>query len=85
MLVLLRFGGSLATKCLSMNNQLCMARLTLVDLNLGELNPLSFIISLSRCNRNCSTVQGPFGGISLSNKMEELNLKVFNFSILGVK
>ena len=31
--VLLGFGGSLATKCTSMNNQSCMVRIALTDLN----------------------------------------------------
>ena len=37
-LVLLGFGGSLTTECVSMNNQPCMVRPTLVDLNLDELH-----------------------------------------------
>ena len=36
-LVLLCFGGSLAIKCAFMNNQPRLVRLTLIDLNLDEL------------------------------------------------
>ena len=37
-LVLLGIGGSLAIKCVFMNNQLCMVRLTRIDLNLDRIH-----------------------------------------------
>ena len=33
---LLSFNGSVATKCISLNNQLCMTRPTIIDLNPDE-------------------------------------------------
>ena len=41
---------SLATKCMSLNNEPCMIRPTLIDLNPVELNYYSFMISLDECN-----------------------------------
>ena len=35
---LLGFSGSLATKCVSLNNEPCMIRPTLTDLNPVEIN-----------------------------------------------
>ena len=50
-IVLLSFSESLArsqTKCLSLNDEPCMVRPTLTDLNLVELKYYSFMISLSK-------------------------------------
>ena len=37
-IVLLSFSGSLATNCVSLNNQLCTTRPTFIDLNPVEYN-----------------------------------------------
>ena len=37
-IALLKFSGSLATKCVSLSNVPCMVRSTLIDLNHNELN-----------------------------------------------
>ena len=58
-LMLLGFGGSLATRYLSMNNQLSMHRLTLIDLNPDEFHYYPFIISLGKCNRSYNTAEAP--------------------------
>ena len=51
---LLSFGGSLATKCVSLNSiEPCITRLTLIDLNPVELNYYPFMISLDKCNGSC--------------------------------
>ena len=51
-IVLLRFSSSLAcdrTKCLSLNDEPCMVRPTLIDLNSVELKYYRFVISLGKC------------------------------------
>ena len=77
-LVLLVFGGSTATKCVSVNNQPFIVRPMLTDLNTDELHRSPFIISLDRCNGSFSTVQVPFGRICAPKKKKDVNLKVFN-------
>ena len=42
-IVLLSFSGYLATKCVSLNNQPCMTRPTVFDLNPVELTYCPFI------------------------------------------
>lgn len=39
---------------------------------------ISIIISMNRCNRSCNTVEDPFARICVPNKIEGMNLKVFN-------
>ena len=46
---LLSFSESLATKCASLNNKLCMTKPTLIDLNPVEFSYL-FMISIEKCS-----------------------------------
>ena len=45
-IALLSFSGFLATKCVSLNSELCVIRPTLIDLNPIKLNYYPVIISL---------------------------------------
>ena len=55
-IALLNFSGFLATKCLSLSNEQCIARTTLIDLNLIESNYYIFMICLDKCNESCNVV-----------------------------
>ena len=48
-IVLLRFIESLATKCVSLNDEPCMVIPTLIDLNPVELKYYPFMFSLNKC------------------------------------
>ena len=48
-IVLLRFSSSLATKYLFLNDETCMARPTLINLNPVELKYYLLMISLNKC------------------------------------
>lgn len=53
-IVLLRFSGSLDTKCISLDNEPCLVRPTLIDLNSNAHNQrlchYPFMVSLDRCD-----------------------------------
>ena len=53
-IVLLPFSGSLDTKCISLDNELCLVRPTLIDLNSNvhnqRLRHYPFMVSLDRCD-----------------------------------
>ena len=55
-ITLLSFGRCLATKCVSLSNETCMAGPTLLLLNPIELNYYPFMISLDRYSGNCKVV-----------------------------
>ena len=55
-IVLLSFDRSLATKCMSLSNESCMVRPTVIDLNPIELNYYPFMISLYKCNEICNAI-----------------------------
>ena len=80
----LRFSGPLATKCISLNNDPCLARPTFISLILNELHYYPFIVSLDKCNGSCNTLDDPSCRISVPNKTEYANLNVLNM-IKGIK
>ena len=53
-ITLLSFSDSLATRCVSLNNNSCLIRSTLVYLNPVELDYFPFIISLDKCTGSCN-------------------------------
>ena len=55
-MAILSFRGSLATTCVSFNNEHCKTRLTLIDLN-PPIEPkyYLFMISIDKCNGNCNS------------------------------
>ena len=65
--LLLSFDGSLATKCISLNN-----------LNSNKLNYPPFIDSFDRCNGSCNTLDDLSSIECVLNKTEDENLNVFN-------
>ena len=52
--VLLSFSVSLATKCLLLNDEPCMVRPTLINMNPVELKYYPFMISLNKCTGSCN-------------------------------
>ena len=50
---LLSFSGSLTTKYMFFNNEPCMIRPNLIDLDPVELNYYPFMICLDKCNGSC--------------------------------
>ena len=67
-LVLLSFNGSLATKCVSLNNNPCIARPVYINLNSLELNYYLFMISLVKCNEMCNVADDLSTKIYVSSK-----------------
>ena len=47
---LLSFSRSLTTKCVSLNNEPCMIRPFLIDLNPVELKYYPFVINIGKCS-----------------------------------
>ena len=69
-MVLLSFNESLGTKCVSLNKKSLMARPTLTDLNLVELNYYPFLITLDKYNGSCNAVDDLSMKIRVSGKKE---------------
>ena len=77
-LVLLRFSISLAIKPLSIIiKHPWSGQPTFIDLNPGKLHYYPFVTSMTRCNGSWFTNEDTFGSMCVSNRMEDINLKVF--------
>ena len=77
-IVLLSFSESLArgrTKCLSLNNEPCIVRPTVINLNPVDLKYYPFVISLDKC-RGSGNVLSPKTWVPKETK--DINLKEFN-------
>ena len=55
-IVFFSFSKSLATKFLFLNDEPCMTRPTLTDMNSVELKYYPFMISLNKCNGSCNVL-----------------------------
>ena len=73
-IVLFSFNESLATKYVSLNNEPCMARPTLTDLNLVDVNYYPFIINLDKCSGSCNAVDDLSTKICPPSKTKDVNL-----------
>ena len=68
---LLSFSGSLATKCMSLNNEQCKTRPTLIDLYPVGLKYYTFMITLDKSNGSCNTLSKISGRMCVPNKIED--------------
>ena len=85
LIALLSFSRSLAsianvfdcTKCISLNNQSCMNRPTLIDLNPNQHNQglfyHVFMVNLEKCNGSCNTLDDLSGKMSVLIKTKNVN------------
>ena len=55
-IVLLSFSSSLSTKCVSLNDEPCVLRPTLIDLSPVEIKYYPFMISSDKCNGSCNVL-----------------------------
>ena len=78
------FGESLVsnskgpTKCVSFHNHPCQATLTLVNINSDETLFYPFTVSVKKCGGSCNTIDDPYDRACVSNKVKNMNEKVFD-------
>ena len=61
-----------------MNNEPCMARYTLIDLNLVELDYYLFMVRVIKCNGSCNIADDLSTKIFVPSETKDLNGQVFN-------
>ena len=74
-IVFLSFSSSLATKCLFLNDEPCMVRPTLINMNPIELKYYPFMISLNKCTGSCNVLSPK---ICVPKETKDINVKAFN-------
>ena len=81
--MLLCSGGSLAVKYESVNNQSCIDKPALDNLNCNELYDCSLLAGINKCDVSCYTDEDPLFSICVPNKIGNARLKAFNM-ITGI-
>ena len=75
------------TKCIFLSNQKCVTQSNLNNLHPNEygqeLHYYSFAVKLGRCVGSCNTLNDSSNKVCVPNKIEDLNLSVFNM-ITGI-
>ena len=64
--------------CISMNNQECMIRPQIVNLNRDEPVFFPFSIKTSKCSGSCNNNNDPYAKLCVPNVVKNLNVKVFS-------
>ena len=75
------------TKCVSLSNQKFVIQLTLINLHPNEYSQefhcYPFVVKLDRFVESCNTLNDLSNKVCVPNKIEDLNLSVFNM-ITGI-
>ena len=77
-IILLSLTESLArerTKCLFLNDEPCMVRPTLIDMNPNEFKYYPFIINLNKCTGSCNVLSPK---ICVPKETKDINVQAFN-------
>ena len=75
-IVLLSFSKSLASKCVSLNNQPCMIRVFLIGFNHVQFKYYPFMISLDKCNGSCSDINDLSMRSCVPSKSKDINVNM---------
>ena len=62
---------------MSLNNQSCQTRPTLININSKETNFYPFNVSVNKCGTSCNTIDDPYHRVCVPNKVKNKNVKVF--------
>ena len=62
---------------MSLNNQSCMTRPTLIDINPVKFNYYPFMISLDKCNGSCNNADHLSDKVCVPSKAKGINVEVF--------
>ena len=58
-------------KCMSMNNQKCMSRPKIIDLNPNEPVFFSYSIKINKCSGSCNNINDPFAKLCVPELMKQ--------------
>ena len=79
-IVILDSGRSLTSrniKCISLNNEPCLAKPKVINLNPDELHYSTFMIDLNKCGKNCNTLDYAPNRLCVTNTREDVDVKIF--------
>ena len=70
-----------ALKCVSVVNQKCMPRPTILDVNegVGEALFYPYNVQVNKCSGSCNTLDNPMAKLCVLNVIKGVNMQVYNF------
>ena len=63
-------------QCMSMNNQKCMSRPKIMDLNPNELVFCPYLIKINKCSGLCNNFNDPFAKLCVPDIVKNIKVKV---------
>ena len=80
--ILSSFTNANSWSCVSMNNQYCKTTPQVVNVNGDEPAVFLFSIETSKCSGSCNNINYPYAKICVPDVANNLNVKVFNLTIM---
>ena len=70
-----------ALECVSVDNQKCMSRPKILDVNEGFGEALFYLynVLVNKCSGSCDTLDNPMAKLCIPNIIKRINMKVYNF------
>ena len=65
-------------KCVSMNNQACIVRPEIVNINSNNPIFYPFSVKINKCSGNCNNINDPYARICVPDIVRNLTVKIFN-------
>ena len=65
-------------KCVSMNNQACIVRPEIVNINSNNPIFYPFSVKINKCSGNCNNINDPYARIWVPDIIRNLTVKIFN-------
>ena len=65
-------------ECVSVNNQKCMARPKIIDVNKNETIFYPLSIRINKCSDSCNNINDPMAKLCVPDIVKNMNIKVFN-------
>ena len=65
-------------ECISMNNQECIIRPEIINLNTNEPMLYPYSIKINKCKGSCNTINDPYAKICVPDNIKNINVEVFN-------
>ena len=76
--ILSSFTSVNSLSCISINNQECIVRPQIVNVNSDKPVFFPFSIKTSKCSDSCNNINHPYANICVPDVVKNLNVKVFN-------
>ena len=79
--ITLAFFGCNALKCVSMNNQECIIRSEIIDVNSNEPIFYPYSFEVNKCGSSCNNINNPYAKFGVPDVIKNIKVKVFNLML----